>query len=116
MNMSPLVCLDSEPENMTPALALRCHALAGTWNGWIAPLATAEAFATFIDAWRRNDPNGDWGWVFEHTNRHTGATRLVLEDAEGAVTDTFDAYGTDAEGRTLYNLSGWRWVACPANN
>ena len=114
--MSHLVCLDSEPENMVPSLALRCHALAGTWNGFLAPLATAEAFATFIDAWRYNDPNGDWGWVFEHTNRRTGATWMVLEDAEGEVTDIFEPCGTDANGATLYNLSGWCWVACPANN
>lgn len=106
-----LVCLDSEPENMVPALALHCTLAPQAWNGWAWPIATAEAFAAFLAAWRRNDPNGGWGTSYVHTNRATGETRLVAEDAEGEVLDYFDQCGTDSNGAPLYSLAGWRWVA-----
>ena len=103
-----LVCLDSAPENMVPALALHCTLAPQTWNGWACPIATAEAFATFIDAWRRNDPNGEWGHVAEYL-----PTGELLYVVDGEEVDRFPQCGTDGNGEPLYSLDGWCWVPCP---
>jgi hypothetical protein len=59
-----LVYLDSAAENFVPELGLRVvSVLPDRWNGWLRPLATADEFGAFLDAWRRNDPNGIWGWA-----------------------------------------------------
>ncbi|MQW77313.1 hypothetical protein GHK92_15675 [Nocardioides sp. dk4132] len=74
------VYLDSAPENITPELAPRPErVLDDRWNGWLRPLATAEAFGAFLDAWRCNDPNGTWGY---HRGRRP--TRLLGHRLRGA--------------------------------
>lgn len=56
------VYVESAPEALIPELALRAdRLLEDQQNRWLRPLATAEAFGAFLDAWRTNDPNGIWG-------------------------------------------------------
>ena len=95
------VCLDSSPENMILPLALNAAlVLPETWNGWARPVATAHAFSSFLDAWRANDPNGEWGYAVEVD----GNVRLEYEDQD------FPLYGVMDDGQSLYELSGWTWV------
>lgn len=100
------VFLDSAPENLVPEFALDAErVLDQRWNGWLRPLATAEAFGHFLDAWRANDPNGTWGYVTA-----VGGTLVcsVADDDEPA--DEFPLAGETAEGTPLYDLSGWAWI------
>lgn len=101
------VYLDSAPENITPELALRAdRVLAERWNGWLRPLASAEAFGRFLDAWRANDPNGIWGYATE-----VGDTLVcsVIDSDEPA--DQFPRAGETADGTPLYDFTGWVWVS-----
>ncbi len=100
------VYLDSAPENFTPEFALRAvRVLDERWNGWLRPLATADAFGAFLDAWRRNDPNGIWGYVTEVGDTLVGT---VGDDEEAS--DVFPRAGIMADGTALYDLSGWAWT------
>lgn len=104
------VYLDGSPENLTPELALSAAVvLDDRWNGWLRPLATADAFGTFLDAWRRNDPNGVWGWATE-----VGDTLVVTRSDDDEPADEFPRAGEAADGTPLYDLSGWVWVSGPA--
>ena len=95
------IYLDSEPENMIPRLALHAdYVLEETWNGWGRPIATARAFAVFLDSWRANDPNGEWGYVIEPD----GNVVMNYQD------DEFPLVGVSDSGEALYDLSGWTWV------
>jgi hypothetical protein len=100
------VYIDSAEENITPELALKAErVLEERWNGWLRPLATADAFGSFLDAWRRNDPNGIWGYVTE-----VGDTLVcsVIDSDEPA--DEFPRAGETADGTPLYDLTGWVWI------
>lgn len=95
------VYLDSSPENVIPDLALRATTvLPETWNGWARPVATADAFMSFLDAWRANDPNGEWRYAVEVD----GNIRLEYDD------QSFPLYGVTDEGTALYDLTGRTWV------
>lgn len=101
------VYLESAPENITPELALKAErVLDERWNGWLRPLATAEALGNFLDAWRRNDPNGIWGYVTE-----VGDTIVctVMDSAEPS--EEFPRVGETTSGAPLYDLTGWVWVS-----
>lgn len=96
-----IVYLDSSPENLVDELALEASiVLPDTWNGWARPIATAKAFASFLDAWRENDPNGEWAYAVE-VNGHV---RLEYEDQD------FPLYGVTEEGEALFDFSGWTWI------
>jgi hypothetical protein len=101
------VYLDSAPENFTPELALRAEGLLDeSAGGWLRPLATADAFGAFLDAWRRNDPNGIWGYVSE-----VGDSLVLSRIDDDEPNDVFPLAGQTADGTPLYDLSGWAWVA-----
>jgi hypothetical protein len=105
------VYLDSAPENLTPELALTAErVLDERWNGWLRPLATADAFGAFLDAWRANDPNGNWGFVSE-----VGDTLVctVTDDDEPA--DVFPRVDQTGDGTPIYDLTGWVWVSRDQN-
>lgn len=103
------VYLDSAPENLVPELALRAERLLSErWNGWVRPLATAEAVGAFLDAWRANDPNGIWGYVSE-----VGETLVCSRSDDDWPADEFPRAGTTADGRPLYDLTGWTWITAP---
>lgn len=99
------VYLDSAEENIVPELALDAeYVLPGTWNGWAQPVATAQAMGDFLDRWRANDPNGDWGYATE-----VGDVLICTrEDVEGP--DTFRKVGVNSHGEALYDLSGLIWI------
>ena len=100
-----MVFVDSLPENLIPALALRAdRVLDDRWNGWLRPWATAEAAATMSAAWKVNDPNGVWGDVAEVNGS------LVWSRDDGDDPDTFPLVGVTEHGRALYDLTGWCWV------
>jgi hypothetical protein len=101
------VYLDSAPENLIPELALNAErVLDERWNGWLRPLATADAFGRFLDAWRANDRNGTWGYVTE-----VGDT-LVCSVADGdEPADEFQLAGETADGTPLYDFTGWAWIS-----
>ena len=101
------VYLDSAPENITPELALGAErVLDERWNGWLRPLATADAFGAFLDAWRRNDPNGIWGYVTE-----VGDTLVCsMTDSDEPPTSSLEP-GETADGTPLYDLTGWVWIS-----
>jgi hypothetical protein len=102
-----LVWLDSAPETFVSELALDAvDVLPDKWNGWLRPIATADALGAFLDAWRRNDPNGVWGWATE-----VGDTLVVTRSDDDDPGDTFSQVGADVEGRALYDLTGWAWTA-----
>lgn len=103
-----LVCLDSAPENICEAMALKAaYMLEGTWNGFGQPVATAEAMGDFLDRWRVNDPNGDWGFPTE-----VGDT-LIVTRTEVDEPDVYPKVGVDAQGHPLYDLSGLIWLPEP---
>ena len=78
--------IDSEPENMTDALALECVTVAqGGWNGWAVPVATPSQVADWLRRWAANDPNGTWDEVVP-----------------------VDEWTTDADGN--YIMDGWCFV------
>lgn len=99
-----LVCLDSDDRTTAPML--RCTLAGQRWNGWLWPIATAEAFATFLAQWRTNDPNGEWGRVAVSVD--SGDLWYVVD---GEVTDVFPRCGTTPDSTPLYSLDGWTWVA-----
>lgn len=70
------------------------------------PRPTADAFGAFLDAWRRNDPNGIWGYVSEVAD---SSVLSRIDDDEP--TDAFPRAGEAVDGTPLYDLSGWEWVA-----
>ena len=101
------VYIESAPENITPELALRAERVRDErWTGWRRPLATADAFGRFLDAWRANDPNGIWGYATE-----VGDTLVcsVIDSDEPA--DEFPRAGETADGTPLYDFTGWVWVS-----
>jgi hypothetical protein len=101
-----IVYLDSAPENLVPELGLRVvSVLPDRWNGWVRPLATADAFGNFLDAWRRNDPNGIWGWVSE-----VGDTLVCSRSDDDDPVDEFPKVDRLPDGRAIYDLTGWTWV------
>lgn len=106
MNHGPMdVYIDSAPENFVPELALKAeYVLEERWNGWLQPVATAEAFGAFLDAWRANDPNGVWGYATE-----VGDVLMVTRTDSDEYDDYFGRVGETADGTPLYNLSGWVW-------
>lgn len=100
------VYIDSAPENMVDDLALDAEGvLEERWNGWVRPIATAEALGEFLHAWRANDPNGIWGYVTE-----VGDTLVCTRSDADDYVDEFPKIGTTADGRAVYDLSGWVWV------
>ena len=100
-----MVWIGSSEENMVPELALRAHSMTPGWNGLPVPLVSAVEFRAFIEAWRRNDPNGSW-----NTNGvMVIGSELVYSDGEG-YDDSWPVYGYDDNGVALYALSGWNWV------
>lgn len=101
------VYLDGAPENLTHELALRAErVLEGRADDWLRPLATADAFGAFLDAWRRNDPNGIWGYVSE-----VGDSLVLSRTDDDEPTDAFPRAGEAADGTPLYDFTGWAWVA-----
>lgn len=108
MNNGPVdVYLDSAPENITPELALKAdRVLEERWNGWLRPLATADAFGAFLDASRRNDPNGIWGYATE-----VGDVLVCSVTDSDEPADEFPRAGKTADGTPLYDLSGWVWIS-----
>ncbi|WP_283615472.1 hypothetical protein [Mycolicibacterium poriferae] len=101
-----LVWIDSAPETYVPRLALdAADVLPDRWNGWLRPLATAEAVGAFLDAWRRTDPNGIWGWATE-----VGDTLIVTRSDDEEPADTFPQVGATGGGAPLYDLTGWAWT------
>jgi len=99
------VYLDSAAENITPALALdAAYVLPGTWNGWAQPVATAAAWGDFLDRWRANDPNGDWGYATEVGNSLVSSREAIDEP------DVFPKVGETLDGDALYDLSGLVWI------
>lgn len=110
-NRAPVdVYLDSAPENITPELALKAErVLDDRWNGWLRPLATADALGDFLYAWRRNDPNGIWGYVTE-----VGDT-LICTRTDDSDPDEFPRAGETDDGTPLYDLTGWVWFAADEN-
>lgn len=101
-----LVYLDSAPENITPELGLCAdRVLPERWNGWLRPLATANAFGAFLDAWRSNDPNGIWGYVTE-----VGDTLVCSRPDDVEPADEFPRAGETSDGAALYDLTGWVWI------
>lgn len=99
------VYLDSAEENQVPELALEAeYVLPGTWNGWAMPVATAAAFGDFLDRWRANDPNGDWGYATE-----LGDT-LISSREDPDSPDTYSKVGETSDGAALYDLSGMVWI------
>ena len=104
------VYLDDAPENMTSELALKAElVLDDRWNGWLRPLATAEAFGDFLYAWRRNDPNGTWGYVTE-----VGETLIYLRNDDDEP-EEFPRAGQTADGDSLYDFTGWVWIPAGEN-
>ncbi|WP_406048231.1 hypothetical protein [Kribbella sp. NBC_00889] len=100
------VYLDDAPENITPELGLKAErVLDERWNGWLRPLATADAFGDFLYAWRRNDPNGTWGYVTE-----VGDTLIYLRNDDDEP-EEFPRAGETADGAPIYDLTGWVWIA-----
>lgn len=103
-----LVYIDDAPENLTPELALRAEAiLPERWNGFMQPIATADAFEAFLAAWRRNDPNGLWG-TLEVTPEAIHYRRIDDDEPE-----VFARHGETSDGTPTYLLSGWMWVLAP---
>jgi len=76
---------------------------------WLRPMATADAFGRFLDAWRANDPNGIWGYVTEVGDRLV-CTRSDDEDP----VDVFPRVGTLPDGAAVYDFTGWTWVEGPS--
>lgn len=102
------VYLDSAPENLTPELTLNAeHVLDDRWNTWLRPLATARAFADFLDRWRRNDPDGIWGFVTEQDGS------LLYVDSDSDEPEEFPQVARAGTGEALYDLTGWVWVLSP---
>lgn len=102
-----LVWIDSAPETYVPELGLDAvDVLPDRWNGWLRPIATADALGAFLDAWRRNDPNGVWGWVTE-----VGDRLIVTRSDDDDPGDAFAQVGTHVRGKALYDLTGWAWTA-----
>jgi hypothetical protein len=100
------VYLDSSIENLVPALALEAAKVReDRWNGWARPLATADAFGRFLDAWRQNDPNGIWGYVSE-----VGETLVCSRIDDDWPADEFPLAEVLDDGTRLYDLTGWTWV------
>jgi hypothetical protein len=100
------VYLDSAPENLTPGLALQADAiLEDRWNGWVRPLATAEALGRFLDAWRANDPNGIWGYVTA-----VGDVLVCSRLDDDWPADEFPQRGASEDGSPTYDLTGWTWI------
>ncbi|WP_156971432.1 hypothetical protein [Knoellia sinensis] len=100
-----LVCLDSAPENICESMALKAaYMLEGTWNGFGRPVATADATGDFLDRWRANDPNGDWGFPTEVGDK------LIVTRTEVDEPDVYLKVDEDAQGRALYDLSGLIWL------
>lgn len=100
------VYLDGAPENITPELALQAErVLDEPWHGWLRPLATADALGDFLYAWRRNDPNGIWGYATEVGDI------LLCTRTDGSDPDEFPRAGETAEGTPLYDLTGWSWIS-----
>lgn len=98
------VCVESSEENMVPEMALHAHCLlSGTWNGWAKPVATAREVADFLARWRRNDPNGVWGYAVAVDD----ALLVTRSDAEDP--DYFASVGEASDGQRLYDLTGWVW-------
>ena len=84
------VYIDSAPENMVHELTLNAEGvLEERWNGWVRPLATAEALGEFHHAWRANDPNGIWGYVTE-----VGDTLVCTRSDADDYVDEFPEVGT----------------------
>lgn len=103
------VYLDSAPENMVDELALNAEGVLGQrWNGWVRPLATAQALGDFLDAWRANDPNGTWGYVTE-----VGDLLVCTRSDDDEYADEFPKAGIAESGQAVYDLSGWVWVIGP---
>ena len=102
----PLAYLDSAPENFIPELGLRVVSiLPDRWNGWLRPHATADAFGAFLDEWRRNDPNGNWGWASE-----VGDTLVCSRADDEDPADEFPMVGMPPDGQAVYDFTGWTWV------
>lgn len=107
-----IVYLDSAPENLVPELGLRVVSiLPERWNGWLRPLGTADAFGNFLDAWRRNDPNGIWGWATE-----VGDTLVCSRSDDDDPADEFPGrwtrFLTVAPFTTSPDGRGWRMLRC----
>ena len=103
------VYIDSLPENITPELALDAdRVLDERWNGWLRPLATAAAFGDFLDRWRRNDPNGIWGYVTEVGTAPD--ITLVYLSSDSDEPEEFPYADRAASGEALYDLTGWVWT------
>lgn len=74
-------------ENLSPDLALCAErVLEERRDGWLRPLATAGALEIFLDAWRRNDPNGTWGHVTE-----VGDSLVLSRNDDDESSDVFPA-------------------------
>lgn len=100
------VFLDSAPENMTPELALDAErVLEERWDGWLRPLATADALGRFLDAWRSADRNGIWGHVSE-----VGDVLVCSRTDDEMPADEFLLAEVLDDGTRLYDLTGWAWV------
>lgn len=100
------VYLDSAPENIVPELALdAAQVMPDRWNGWLRPLATAQAFGTFLDAWRANDPNGIWGHATE-----VGSTLICTRPDDDEPADEFPQASMLSDGTPLYDFTGWTWI------
>ena len=80
---------------------------ANPWNGWRVPLATFEQFEAYVAAWRALGSAGDWGEVYIDPMDGQLVMTRVGEDPE--LYDTFPE--VILMGQTLYDLSGWCWVA-----
>lgn len=103
-----LVYIFSDPENYVPELALRAdQVLPERWNGWLQPVATADALRDFLSAWQANDPNGLWG-TFEVTPEAIRYRRIDDDEPE-----VFARHGETSDGTPTYLLSGWMWVLAP---
>lgn len=100
------IYVESAPENFIPELSLRAeYVLSERWNGWLRPVATAEAFGVFLDAWRRNDPNGIWGYVTE-----VGSALICTTVDSDEPAEAFPRCGETDAGTALYDLTGWNWT------
>lgn len=70
--------------------------------GPLVPVATGDAFRSFISRQAWNDPNGTWASM----TVDEGDGALICDDYEWDTRHVWQVVGRDASGRPLYRIDG----------
>lgn len=98
------VFLDTDEDQLIP---LECVAISDqTWNGYLIPHVTVDAFKRFVAAWAQADRNGTFGEVFVDGDSICHQPNDTYDDF---YMETWPLVASTPE--PLYAIDGWTFVA-----